>query len=72
MYMTYSILDNPVTVTDISTPFTNTPMQTITNELFDVFSLFWKYIIAIFVIIWCLYKYIFTDTLKSVKRITGG
>ena len=72
MYMTHSILDNPVTVNGIATPFTNTPMQTITDEFSDVFSMFWKYIIAIIAIIWCLSRYTFTNTLKSAKRITGG
>ena len=70
--MTYSILDNPVTVNGIATPFTNTPMQTIADEFSDVVSMFWKYIIAIIAIIWCLYRYTFTNTLKSAKRITGG
>jgi len=72
MYMTYSILDNPVTVNGFSTPFTTSPMSTITNEFYDVFSMFWKYIIAIIAIIWCLYRYTFKNALNSSNRITGG
>jgi cation transport ATPase len=72
MYMTHSILDNPVTVNGIATPFTNTPMQTIADDFSHIFSMFWKYIIAIIAIIWCLYRYTFTNALKSAKRITGG
>jgi len=72
MYMTYSILDNPVTVNGISTPFTTSPINTIANEFVDIFSMFGKYIIVIIVIIWFLYKHMFKNTLKSVKKITGG
>jgi flagellar biosynthesis/type III secretory pathway M-ring protein FliF/YscJ len=70
--MTYSILDNPVTVSDVNTPFASSVDQGIFNPFFNVFNMFWKYILALFILVCVLYKYTMRYSRTTIKKTSGG
>lgn len=70
--MTSSILDNPASVNGITTPFNAFNGQTVVNEFFDVFSMFWKYILVIVALVCFLYRYTVHSSPKTKKSMFGG
>ncbi len=70
--MTSSILDNPVTVNGVNTPFSPFAGQNVMTEFFNVFNMFWKYLIAIFAFVWFMYRYTMRSRSKGKGRMTGG
>lgn len=68
--MSTNILAN--SASSVNRPLTTFSQQGTVNEFFNVFSVFWKYIIAIFALVWFLYRDSKRNSKQSRKKMMGG
>ena len=68
--MSTNILAN--SASSVNRPLTTFSQQGTVNEFFNVFSIFWKYIIAIFALVWFLYSVSKRKLTQGRKKMMGG
>ena len=68
--MSTNVLAN--SASSVNRPLTTFSQQGMVNEFFNVFSIFWKYIIAIFALVWFLYRASKRNSKQGRNKMMGG